>query len=113
MFNESDSFYYSPHGDLTNSVQRCHSRQSTPPEGEEGADIKPWQRADDRFFWNRHMLQDLISSSVCNLYNNCYAKHNYIPAVFITSRLNLKTTTISFGFQTAEEAFCNCFAQDC
>ncbi len=67
MFNESDSFYYSPRGDLTNSIQRCHSRHSL-PEGSpspEGAKTSPWQRADDRFFWNRHMLQDLISSGVC------------------------------------------------
>ncbi|XP_068114429.1 phosphatidylinositide phosphatase SAC2 [Hyperolius riggenbachi] len=52
MFMDSDSFYYSWTYDLTNSVQR----QSASDKSE-----KPlWQRVDERFFWNRHMLQDLI-----------------------------------------------------
>ena len=56
MFNDSDSFYYSPTGDLTNSVQRRHENKS-----EEGASSV---NTDDRFFWNKHMLQDLINSNV-------------------------------------------------
>ncbi|KAL0616709.1 Phosphatidylinositide phosphatase SAC2 [Plecturocebus cupreus] len=51
MFMDSESFYYSLTYDLTNSVQR----QST---GEK--DGRPlWQKVDDRFFWNKHMIQDL------------------------------------------------------
>ncbi|XP_023564751.1 phosphatidylinositide phosphatase SAC2 isoform X2 [Octodon degus] len=51
MFMDSESFYYSLTYDLTNSVQR----QST---GEK--DCRPlWQKVDDRFFWNKYMIQDL------------------------------------------------------
>ncbi|XP_072279932.1 phosphatidylinositide phosphatase SAC2 isoform X2 [Pyxicephalus adspersus] len=52
MFMDSDSFYYSWTYDLTNCVQR----QST---GEKSV-LPLWQRVDERFFWNRHMLHDLI-----------------------------------------------------
>ncbi|XP_066277215.1 phosphatidylinositide phosphatase SAC2-like isoform X1 [Branchiostoma lanceolatum] len=55
MFSDSDSFYYSPTGDLTNSVQRQHSEQydTTSP---------LWKKMDSRFFWNTHMMNDLIQS---------------------------------------------------
>ncbi|XP_075071640.1 phosphatidylinositide phosphatase SAC2 isoform X3 [Mixophyes fleayi] len=52
MFMDSDSFYYSRTYDLTNSVQR----QST--SGKSGLPL--WKRVDERFFWNRYMLEDLI-----------------------------------------------------
>ena len=60
MFNDSDSFYYSPTGDLTNSVQRQHEKK---PEDGTTESVN----TDDRFFWNKHMLQDLISSDVNTL----------------------------------------------
>uniref|UniRef100_A0A8C5L5H5 Inositol polyphosphate-5-phosphatase F n=1 Tax=Jaculus jaculus TaxID=51337 RepID=A0A8C5L5H5_JACJA len=51
MFMDSESFYFSVTYDLTNSVQR----QSA---GED--DGRPlWQKVDDRFFWNKHMIKDL------------------------------------------------------
>ncbi|KAM9326771.1 phosphatidylinositide phosphatase SAC2 [Gastrophryne carolinensis] len=53
MFMDSDSFYYSWTYDLTNTVQR----QSASGKGE----LPLWQRVDERFFWNQHMLQDLIN----------------------------------------------------
>ena len=52
MFSESDSFYYSPTGDLTNSIQRKFSKDSYHE--------SDWSSLDDRFFWNRFMLNDLI-----------------------------------------------------
>ncbi|XP_032240678.2 phosphatidylinositide phosphatase SAC2 [Nematostella vectensis] len=55
MFNDSDSFYYSPTGDITNTLQRqCgdHYDHSLPL----------WKRVDKRFFWNSHMLHDLINN---------------------------------------------------
>ncbi|KAM5140747.1 LOW QUALITY PROTEIN: phosphatidylinositide phosphatase SAC2 [Mantella aurantiaca] len=52
MFMDSDSFYYSWTYDLTNSVQIQSSSEKT--------GLPLWQRVDERFFWNRHMLQDLI-----------------------------------------------------
>ncbi|KAM4031701.1 phosphatidylinositide phosphatase SAC2 isoform 2-T2 [Anomaloglossus baeobatrachus] len=52
MFLDSDSFYYSWTYDLSNSVQRQSSSESV------GRPL--WRRVDERFFWNRQMLQDLI-----------------------------------------------------
>ncbi|XP_040291088.1 phosphatidylinositide phosphatase SAC2 [Bufo bufo] len=52
MFMDSDSFYYSKTYDLTNSVQRQSRCETT--------GFPLWKRVDERFFWNRHMLQDLI-----------------------------------------------------
>ncbi|XP_078079459.1 phosphatidylinositide phosphatase SAC2 isoform X2 [Mustelus asterias] len=52
MFMDSDSFYYSLTYDLTNSVQRLSASEK------KGGSI--WQRVDDRFFWNKHMMNDLI-----------------------------------------------------
>ena len=58
MFNDSSSFYVCPGGDLTNSVQRQRTRDTT------SSDTPLWAAADDRFFWNKFMLQDLISQKV-------------------------------------------------
>uniref|UniRef100_A0A4W3HIL9 Inositol polyphosphate-5-phosphatase F n=1 Tax=Callorhinchus milii TaxID=7868 RepID=A0A4W3HIL9_CALMI len=55
MFVDSDSFYYSLTYDLTNSIQR----QST----SEKKGLPLWQRVDDRFFWNKHMIDDLVKSN--------------------------------------------------
>ncbi|XP_032806114.2 phosphatidylinositide phosphatase SAC2 isoform X1 [Petromyzon marinus] len=54
MFTDSDSFFFSPTFDLTSSVQRQRSCQRSKP--------LAWQECDDRFFWNKLMLQDLIDS---------------------------------------------------
>nr|XP_015203137.1 PREDICTED: phosphatidylinositide phosphatase SAC2 isoform X2 [Lepisosteus oculatus] len=52
IFMDSDSFYYSLTYDLTNTVQR---------QGDcDNSSLPLWQRVDDRFFWNKHMIQDLI-----------------------------------------------------
>ena len=71
MFTDSDSFYYSPGGDLTNTVQRQATAKdnSDGVAGRNGLDVDmdggpEWTRADDRFFWNHYMLQDLISAQV-------------------------------------------------
>ncbi|XP_031811815.1 phosphatidylinositide phosphatase SAC2 isoform X2 [Sarcophilus harrisii] len=52
MFMDSESFYYSLTYDLTNSVQR----QSVC----ENKNLPLWQNVDERFFWNKYMLKDLI-----------------------------------------------------
>ncbi|XP_007478969.1 phosphatidylinositide phosphatase SAC2 isoform X2 [Monodelphis domestica] len=52
MFMDSESFYYSLTYDLTNSVQR----QSVC----ENKNLPLWQKVDERFFWNRYMIKDLI-----------------------------------------------------
>ena len=77
MFNDSDSFYYSPTGDLTNTIQRQHEREY--PE-----DTPLWMKADDRFFWNKFMMNDLISTKVDSHTINMYiarARAKPIPAV--------------------------------
>ncbi|XP_021563841.1 phosphatidylinositide phosphatase SAC2 [Carlito syrichta] len=59
MFVDSESFYYCLTYDLTNSVQR----QST---GEK--DGRPlWQKVDDRFFWNKYMIQDLTEIGISDV----------------------------------------------
>lgn len=57
MFNDSDSFYFSSEADLTSSLQR----QSLPSYDKS---LPLWRRANDNFFWNRHLLIDLISQEV-------------------------------------------------
>lgn len=60
MFTDTESFYYSPTGDLTNSIQRQCYQQKRQLISE-----KPlWSRVDERFFWNQHMLQELIETEV-------------------------------------------------
>ncbi|XP_075279953.1 phosphatidylinositide phosphatase SAC2 isoform X1 [Opisthocomus hoazin] len=54
MFMDSDSFYYSLTYDLTNSVQRQSACEKT--------NLPLWRKVDDRFFWNKHMIEDLLSA---------------------------------------------------
>jgi len=53
-------FYFSHQFDVTNTAQRRY----TLPEAMEWSHEKAkplWERADSRFFWNKHLLKDLIS----------------------------------------------------
>ncbi|KAK7073587.1 Phosphatidylinositide phosphatase SAC2, partial [Halocaridina rubra] len=61
MFNDSDSFYYSCEADLTSSLQR----QS---DSSYDSSLPLWQRADDTFFWNKHIMTDLISQEGSNFH---------------------------------------------
>ncbi|KAK2824024.1 hypothetical protein Q5P01_021199 [Channa striata] len=56
IFMDSDSFYYSMTYDLTNSVQRQGDSEKS--------SLPLWKQVDDRFFWNKHMIQDLIDLQV-------------------------------------------------
>ncbi|XP_040905499.1 phosphatidylinositide phosphatase SAC2 isoform X2 [Toxotes jaculatrix] len=56
IFMDSDSFYYSMTYDLTNTVQRQGDSEKT--------SLPLWKQVDDRFFWNKHMIQDLIDLQV-------------------------------------------------
>ncbi|XP_046823028.1 phosphatidylinositide phosphatase SAC2 isoform X2 [Vespa crabro] len=59
IFTETDSFFYCETGDITNSLQRLCVAEI---EETKSNQYKPlWQRVDDRFFWNKHMLQDIIN----------------------------------------------------
>ncbi|XP_028178083.1 phosphatidylinositide phosphatase SAC2-like, partial [Ostrinia furnacalis] len=66
IFDDSESFYYSRTLDLTNTLQRQYEIEKI-LETEEGTgkpvtDITRWfKHVDDRFFWNKHMLKDIIA----------------------------------------------------
>ena len=49
-------FYFSQHYDVTHTLQRVARLQADP----ESAAKYLWQRADDRFFWNKNVLTELI-----------------------------------------------------
>ncbi|KAL9982827.1 hypothetical protein ACROYT_G004936 [Oculina patagonica] len=55
MFNDSDSFFYSPTGDLTNTLQRQFSGKYDTAE-------PLWNRCDKRFFWNEFMAKELLNN---------------------------------------------------
>lgn len=60
IFTDTNSFYYCRTSDLTNSLQRlcCLEKNNM-------LDQKAlWKTVDDRFFWNWHMLKDLIELNV-------------------------------------------------
>ena len=57
MHNESDAFFYSNTYDLTNSIQQQYAKSYE-------HDQPLWKRADARFFWNKHMLNELIEQQV-------------------------------------------------
>ncbi|XP_076241319.1 phosphatidylinositide phosphatase spermathreecae isoform X2 [Calliopsis andreniformis] len=59
IFTETDSFYFCQTGDITNSLQKLSVIESQKNEEEQNKPL--WQRVDDRFFWNKHMLQDIIN----------------------------------------------------
>ncbi|KAM9395205.1 phosphatidylinositide phosphatase SAC2 [Salvelinus alpinus] len=56
IFMDSDSFYYSMTYDLTNTVQRQGDTVKS--------NLPLWNQVDDRFFWNKHMVQELIDLQV-------------------------------------------------
>ena len=53
MYNDSDFFYFSDTYDLTNSLQRQNTNGYK-------KDKPLWERADERFFWNKPMLEELM-----------------------------------------------------
>ena len=70
MFNETNSFYFSWTGDLTQSVQRQQKQRAhfakTQSQNSSNKDIRAavplWKRVDDRFFWNRYMLKSVVEA---------------------------------------------------
>lgn len=90
MFLEADSFYYSTGFDIFNSLQRQTGLPKEPENGKEAvskagatagtclSDILDqnlskgyfiWEKADERFFWNRYMLSEIIDSQVNKMQN--------------------------------------------
>nr|CAD7259553.1 unnamed protein product [Timema shepardi] len=63
IFTDTDSFYYCLTGDLTNSLERqCELREMNI-----NKDTAWWRTVDDRFFWNKHMLEDIITMNTFTL----------------------------------------------
>ncbi|KAF4532641.1 hypothetical protein B566_EDAN009822 [Ephemera danica] len=61
IVTETDSFYFSLTGDLTNSMQRQWKQQQQQLSSQPSENIKPlWRRVDNRFFWNMNMLHDIM-----------------------------------------------------
>ncbi|KOB68497.1 putative suppressor of actin [Operophtera brumata] len=66
IFDDTDSFYYSRTLDLTNSLQRQYEiekiLESEEGTGKAASDVtRWWKHVDDRFFWNKHMMDDIIA----------------------------------------------------
>lgn len=60
IFTDTNSFYFCRTTDITNSLQRLHKLES-----DNKIDYNAiWKTVDDRFFWNKQMLKDLISKNV-------------------------------------------------
>lgn len=58
IFNDTNSFYYSHTTDLTNSRQRLCNMEKNGV-----LDVEClWKIADDKFFWNKHMVKNFIES---------------------------------------------------
>ena len=64
MFNDSNSFYFSLTGDITNSLQRQVARTpvmtTNASTGEQIELFPTWRDVDERFFFNKAMVQELI-----------------------------------------------------
>lgn len=79
IFNESDSFFYSRTLDLTNSLQRQYENEKILETDDSNSrpvtDVTRWWKyVDDRFFWNKHMLKDIIALEVLYLVFFIYAE---------------------------------------
>ena len=65
MFSESNSFYFSLTGDITNALQRQVAREPlttiNSATGEKIELFPTWRDVDDRFFFNRAMVEELIA----------------------------------------------------
>lgn len=55
IFDDTDSFYFCQTADVTSSLQRLDKSEKEGPF---------WADADDRFFWNKHMLKDILDLGV-------------------------------------------------
>jgi len=66
MFVEADSFYYSNGYNLSNCLQKNYEISHS----ESKCALPLWRNAEETFFWNQNMLNDLILSNVNILIKN-------------------------------------------
>ncbi|XP_032679991.1 phosphatidylinositide phosphatase SAC2 isoform X2 [Odontomachus brunneus] len=96
IFTETDSFFFCRTGDITNSLQRQCIMESE----DQGDPNKPlWQRVDDRFFWNKHMLHDIISLNTNKA--NCWI----LPIIQGYVQIEKCIVEVGFDGQPQQETF--------
>jgi len=91
IFTETDSFYYCLDGDLTNSLQRQCDLKEKNREFMNNKGL--WRTVDDRFFWNKFMLQDIISL-------NCPLADPWIVPI-IQGFVQIEHCKVAIGFDPA------------
>ncbi|XP_011702877.1 PREDICTED: phosphatidylinositide phosphatase SAC2 isoform X2 [Wasmannia auropunctata] len=98
IFTETDSFFFCQTGDITNSLQRQCVMESQHGRGNQ--EHKPlWQRVDDRFFWNKHMLNDIINLNTDKA--NCWI----LPIIQGYVQIEKCIVEVGFDEQPQQEIF--------
>ncbi|XP_011329507.1 phosphatidylinositide phosphatase SAC2 isoform X2 [Ooceraea biroi] len=97
IFTETDSFFFCQTGDITNSLQRQCIMESQQEEDDQSKPL--WQRVDDRFFWNKHMLHDLISLNTDKA--NCWI----LPIIQGYVQIEKCIVEVGFDEQPQQEIF--------
>ncbi|KAL0130211.1 hypothetical protein PUN28_002061 [Cardiocondyla obscurior] len=96
IFTETDSFFFCQTGDITNSLQRQCMMESN---GQSYQDKPLWQRVDDRFFWNKHMLHDIINLNTVKA--NCWI----LPIIQGYVQIEKCVVEVGFDEQPQQEIF--------
>ncbi|XP_011878849.1 PREDICTED: phosphatidylinositide phosphatase SAC2 isoform X2 [Vollenhovia emeryi] len=96
IFTETDSFFFCQTGDITNSLQRQCVLES---HGQDSREKPLWQRVDDRFFWNKHMLQDIINLNTDKA--NCWI----LPIIQGYVQIEKCIVEVGFDEQPQQEIF--------
>ncbi|XP_018316400.1 phosphatidylinositide phosphatase SAC2 isoform X2 [Mycetomoellerius zeteki] len=95
IFTETDSFFFCQTGDITNSLQRQCIMESQ----HDNQDKPLWQRVDDRFFWNKHMLHDIINLNTDKA--NCWI----LPIIQGYVQIEKCIVEVGFDEQPQQEIF--------
>lgn len=93
LFNNTNSFYYSPTLDLTNRFSNKNLIRKSSSES-------VWRNANERFFWNKYMLKDLIELSERN------TDANYFICVILQGFITIENRTLpnnNNDFETIEQ----------
>lgn len=86
----SAPFYFSHGWDLTSSLQRqAQVLQQAAAQGKQA--LAPWEKADERFFWNRYLCEPLIAATISPQGQDL--SRFILPCVF--GFFSLKTATIN------------------
>ncbi|XP_018363173.1 PREDICTED: phosphatidylinositide phosphatase SAC2 isoform X2 [Trachymyrmex cornetzi] len=97
IFTETDSFFFCQTGDITNSLQRQCIMESQHGQGNQDKPL--WQRVDDRFFWNKHMLHDIINLNTDKA--NCWI----LPIIQGYVQIEKCIVEVGFDEQPQQEIF--------